>query len=160
MKRYAKRLLWLIGIGLGLFLIAKFVVTPYIVVGESMTPTLQSWDLCLMRRLYHYQPRRGDIVVFRTSDNPPLYFVKRVIALPGEKVAISNGVFLINGVGLVESYTTLNPDWQRETTTLPSDKIFVMGDNRELPLEYYPVPGPVATRLVQARMFWHWRWKR
>jgi signal peptidase I len=160
MKRYAKRLLWLIVVCVGLFLITRFVVKPFVVVGESMTPTLRSWDLCLMRIVRHYEPKRGDIVVFRTADNPPLYFVKRVIALPGEKVAISNGVFLINGAALAESYTTLNPDWQRETTTLPADKIFVMGDNRELPLEYYPVPGPVATRLVQAHMIWHWRLKK
>ena len=159
MKRPAKRLLWLIVIGAGLFLITKFVVKPYVVVGESMTPTLKSWDLCLMRRVYHYQPQRGDIVVFRTADDPPLYFVKRVIALPGETIAIKDGIVGINGVPLTEPYTTANPDWQMEPTPVPKGKVFVVGDNRELAREDY-VLGLVATRLVQARMFWHWRWKR
>src|SRR5664280_2307312 len=108
MKRPAKQLLWLIVLGAGLFLIAKFVVKPYVVVGESMTPTLKSWDLCLMRRVYHYQPQRGDIVVFRTADDPPLYFVKRVIALPGETISIKGGIVGINGVPLTEPYTTAN----------------------------------------------------
>ena len=84
MKRRAKSLLWLVAAGLGLFLVIKFVAAPYVVVGESMTPTLKSWELCVMQRVRHYEPRRGDIVVFRTADNPPLYFVKRVIALPGK----------------------------------------------------------------------------
>lgn len=159
MKRPAKRLLWLIAIGVGLFLIAKFVVKPYVVVGESMMPTLKSWDLCLMRRVYHYQPQRGDIVVFRTADDPPLYFVKRVIALPGETIAIESGVVSINDVRLTEPYTKVNPGWQMEPTPIPTGKVFVVGDNRDLGREDY-VLGLVATRLIQARMFWHWRWKR
>jgi len=159
MKRYAKRLLWLIAVGAGVFLIAKFLVTPYIVVGDSMTPTLQSWDLCLMRRVYHYQPIRGDIIVFRTADNPPLYFVKRVVALPDETIAIESGVVTINGVPLMEHYTSTNVDWEMKPTPVPQGKIFVIGDNRDLPREDY-VLGLVATRLVRARMLWHWRWKR
>jgi signal peptidase I len=159
MKRYAKRLLWLIAVGVSLFLIAGFIVTPYVVVGESMTPTLKSWDLCLMRRVYHYQPQRGDIVVFRTADDPPLYFVKRVIALPGETITIESGVVSINGVPLREPYTTVNPEWQMEPTPVPMGKVYVVGDNRDFEREDY-VLGLVATRLVQARMFWHWRWKR
>jgi signal peptidase I len=159
-KRHAKKLLWLALGGAMLFVVFKFVFALHVVVGDSMTPTLRSWDFCLMRRVSQYQAKRGDIVVFRTANNPPLYFVKRVVALPGETVAISNGVFFVNGAALPEPYTTVNPDWQRDATTLPADKIFVMGDNRELPLEYYPVPGPVAVRLVTARMIGHWRWRK
>ena len=159
MKRRAKSLLWLLFIGACLFLVFKFVVTPNVVVGDSMSPTLKSWDLCLMQRVYHYQPQRGDIVVFRTADDPPLYFVKRVIALPGETAAIERGVFHINGAPLSEPYTTVNPDWQMESTTVPVGKVFVVGDNRDFEREAY-VHGLVATRLVQARMLGHWRWKR
>jgi signal peptidase I len=159
MKRRAKSLLWLVVAGLGLFFVVKFVVAPYLVVGESMTPTLQSWDLCLMQRVSRYQPKRGDIVVFRTADDPPLYFVKRVIALPGETISISDGVFKINGVPVLEPYTTINAGWQMEPTLVPVGKVFVVGDNRDFEREDY-VQGLVATRLVRARMFWHWRWKR
>ena len=159
MKRAAKRLWWLAAIGLVLFLVTRFVVKPFIVVGDSMTPTLQSWDLCLMRPVRHYQPTRGDIVVFRTADNPPLYFVKRVIALPGETIEIGRGDVRINGQSLTEPYTTRNPVWQLEATNVPPGKIYVIGDNRDLPREDY-VLGLVATRLVQARMWSHWRWKK
>ena len=144
---------------LGVFLVARFVVTPYVVVGDSMAPTLKSWDLCLMQRVWRYEPRRGDIVVFRTADDPPLYFVKRVIALPGETASIEHGVFKINSQPLVEPYTTVNPDWLMERTAIPDGKVFVVGDNRDFEREVY-VHGLVATRLVQARMLGHWRWKR
>ena len=159
MKRGAKSLLRLLVIGVGVFLVVKFVAVPRIVYGDSMSPTLKSWELCVMQRVWHYEPRRGDIVEFRTADDPPLYFVKRVIALPGETVSIDHGVFKINGAPLSEPYTTINPDWQMEPMPLPAGRIFVVGDNRDFDLEDY-VKGPVATRLVQSRMAWHWRWKR
>ena len=159
MKRRAKALLRLIIIGACVFLVVKFVAAPYFVVGDSMSPTLKSWDLCVMARVYHYQPRRGDIVIFRTADDPPLYFVKRVIALPKETIAIEHGVVTINGVPLPEPYTTANPDWQMDPTPIPANKVFVIGDNRDLPQENY-VLGLVAARLVKARMLWHWRWKK
>ena len=159
MKPRARALLRLIIIGVCVFLIVKFVAAPYIVVGDSMTPTLKSWDLCVMPRVYHYQPRRGDIVMFRTADDPPLYFVKRVIALPRETIAIEHGVVRINGVTLPEPYTTVNPEWQMEPTPVPQNKVFVVGDNRDLPEEEY-VLGLVATRLVKARLLGHWRWKK
>jgi len=158
-KKRAKSLLWLLLVGACLILIVKFVVTPYVVIGDSMSPTLQSWDFCLMRRVRHYQPHRGDIVVFRTADDPPLYFVKRVIALPGETVSIQRGVFLINNTPVPEPYTKPNSGWQMESTPVPDGNVFVCGDNRDLDREDY-VQGLVATRLVQAFMIGHWRWKR
>jgi signal peptidase I len=159
MKFRARSLVRLILIAAGAVLLVRFVAAPYIVVGDSMSPTLKSWDLCLMPRVYHYRPRRGDIVMFRTADDPPLYFVKRVIALPNETIAIANGVVRINDVPLAEPYTTVNPEWQMEPTLVPQNKVFVIGDNREQPEEEY-VLGLVSTRLVKARMLWHWRWRK
>lgn len=159
MKRLGKPLLRLLILGIVIFLVVKFVAVPRIVYGDSMSPTLKSWELCVMQRVWHYEPRRGDIVEFRTADDPPLYFVKRVIALPGETVSIEHGVFKINGAPLAEPYTTINPDWQMDPLLLQAGKIFVVGDNRDFDLDVY-VKGPVATRLVQSRLVWHWRWKR
>jgi signal peptidase I len=140
-------------------LLLKFLVAPYLVVGESMTPTLHSWDLCLMQRVHHYQPQRGDIVAFRTADDPPLHFVKRVVALPGETLAIRRGAVEINGRQLPGQYTTINPDWEIEPITVPADEVFVIGDNRLVGLSE-TLHGLVATRLVEARLIAHWRWKR
>jgi len=140
-------------------LIMRFVVTPYIVYGDSMLPTLHSWELCVMARTQRYEPNRRDIVMFRTADAPVLHFVKRVVALPGETVAIERGVVTINEKPLDEPYTTRNVDWDMPSTVVPAGKVFVLGDNRDVALDA-TVHGVVATRLVEARLLWHWRWRQ
>ena len=147
----------LLGVIVGLVL--KFVAAPFLVVGESMTPTLQHMDVCLMRKAPSYRPHRGDIIVFRTADEPPLHFVKRVVGLPGETIAISNGVVQIDGAPLREDYAERNPTWEMPATNIPPDRVFVIGDNRTVMLDE-TVHGIVATRLIQARLIAHWRWKR
>jgi len=142
-----------------LFCVVRFVAMPCVVVGESMAPTLESWDFCLMARVHRYQPRRGEIVMFRTTDDPPLYFIKRVIGLPGETVAIEHGVAKVNGEPFDEPYTTANLTWEMKPVTVPTDKVFVLGDNRDVGLDQ-TLHGLVAIRLVKTRMLWHWRWKK
>jgi signal peptidase I len=159
MKLRTKIRLSILAMLIALSLVVSFFARPYIVAGNSMTPTLRPWDLCFMRVVRHYQPHRGDIVVFRTADDPPLYFIKRVIALPGETISIERGIVRTNGAPLAEPYTTINPSWQMESTPVPTDKVFVIGDNRDQPREDYLL-GLVATRLIKARLIWHWRWKR
>ena len=159
LKRRTKFGLTLLAVAVMLLLVTRFVVSPYVVFGQSMSPTLESWDLCLMAKVREYQPRRGEIVMFRTSDDPPLYFVKRVVALPGETIEIESGVVRVNNEPLSEPYTTINPGWDMETTNLSPSKIFVLGDNRDLSQDSY-VYGVVAKRLVLARLLGSWRWKR
>ena len=142
-----------------LFLLSRFVAKPCVIVGESMSPTLRSWDLCLMKRVYQYLPQRADVVMFRTADDPPIHFIKRVIALPGEIVAVSNGVVQLNGAPLAEPYSTVNSDWRLASTNVPPGRVFVLGDNRgENGTETWY--GFVATRLVIGKLIWHWRWKK
>jgi len=154
-KRRAK--FWIGGLAAAAMVgvVAMLVVRPMVVVGPSMEPTLQPWELCVSLRVYHYRPQRGDIVTFRTADNPPLYFVKRVIGLPGETVAIRKGVVLINGRPLPEPYTTVNPAWEVPATVIPPGKVFVAGDNREGTMHMV-----VATRLVVSKIVWHGRWRK
>ena len=159
MKRRTKIYLWFLAVIVLLVLTARFVVTPYIVYGDSMLPTLHSWELCVMARAHRYHPGRGDVVMFRTADRPVLHFVKRVIALPGETVEIARGAVTINGQPLDEPYTTRNLNWDMPATVVPGEAVFVLGDNREVELEA-TVHGMVATRLIEARMLTHWRWRQ
>jgi signal peptidase I len=89
--------------------------------------------------------RRGDIVVFKYPDEPDRDFIKRVIGLPGETVELRNKKVYINGQALNEPYVHfLSPpssEYQEVTSydvreryapvTVPPDKYFVMGDNRD-----------------------------
>ncbi len=141
----------------GLVIVLKFVLLISVVVGESMSPALKPWDFCVLRRTSAYPPQRGDIVMFRTADDPPLYLIKRVIALPGETIQITRGIVHLNDQPLPEPYTTPNTDWTLPAMTIPPGKVYVIGDNRRHDGETWH--GLVATRLVKGRLLWRGRWK-
>jgi signal peptidase I len=159
MKRRRTLRLALLGALLVAALLLSLTLRTSVVVGNSMAPTLRPWDYCISVRTRQYNPRRGDIVTFRTADDPPLYIIKRVVALPGETIAIERGIVTINGRPLPEPYTTINPAWEMEPLLVPEGRIFVLGDNRSLDRED-SVQGLVATRLVVGRVLWCWRWKK
>jgi signal peptidase I len=96
---------------LAAFLIRSFVAAPYSIPSESMLPTLmvddtllvEKWRLSTARRLLAFAgrtselPARGDIVVFRAPPAGRQTYVKRLIALPGDRVALKNGIVILNG---------------------------------------------------------------
>lgn len=115
-----------------------FVVSPFVVDGESMSPTFENFNYLIIDELsYHFSaPARGDVIVFRPPTNPSLFYIKRIIGLPGETVSISKGVVTITEVSgqkitLNEPYV-VNEDATSYSNgvTLTSDQYFVMGDNR------------------------------
>jgi len=114
-------------------LVETFVVQGFKVYGSCMEPNLYTGERLLGNKLfYHVQPlRRGDIVVFRPPHKPDTPFIKRVIGLPGEMIAIRNNRVYINGVALDEPY--LRRIWHddRAPERIPPGTIFVMGDNRD-----------------------------
>lgn len=118
--------------------IITFVVQAFFIPSGSMEPTLQIGDRILVSKfIYRFAPiRRGDVIVFRYPLNPGKDFVKRVVALPGERVELKDGVVLINGRAIPEQYPTALPESDRACTsnygpvTVPPNKLFVLGDNR------------------------------
>jgi signal peptidase I len=127
-----------IAVALGIALLIKtFLFQAFFIPSESMVPTLKVHYRVLVNKLsYKTHPvHRGDIVVFTRPPNEPndiKDLVKRVIALPGETVEGRNGHVYINGRLLEEPY--LPPGTITSTfspVTLPSNSIWVMGDNRQ-----------------------------
>lgn len=124
-----------------LFLIIRFyVVQPFIVEGKSMEPTLSPYEYLIIEKISYrlHPPSRGDIIVFDYPKNPKIKFIKRVIALPGEKIVIKKGkVFIYNemhpeGVQLQENYLpSFSETSGNISLTLKEDEYFVLGDNRE-----------------------------
>lgn len=127
-----------------------------LVIGRSMSPTLNPWDVCISLRTRDYRPARGEIITFRTRDDPPMRFVKRVVGLPGETLAIAAGRVIVDGRVLAEPYSQSNESWNLEAVRIPHGKLYVLSDNRSAGLEDY-VQGLIATRLVEVRVAWHWR---
>ena len=99
--------------------------------GYSMTPTLQNGEYILVNKLAYKtgQPQRGDIVVFVFPVDPHEDLIKRVIGLPGERVAIHNGTVTIDDVQINEPYIAAAPLYDGEWV-VSEGQLFVLGDNR------------------------------
>ena len=85
---------------------------PVRISGISMEPTYDDGTVNLVNRFSYYwkQPARGDVVAIRTSGSH-IMFLKRIIGLPGETIAIEEGVVLINGKPLDEPYLLNRQPW-------------------------------------------------
>ena len=124
------------------FLIRTFLFEPIRVDGESMTDTLLDKELVFVTKPEYYlgSPSRQDVIICKYPGRHNQYFVKRLIALPGDTVEIkydrqkgTNTVF-VNGEALDEPYLTPernNSNNSMQPLTLGQDQYFVMGDNRD-----------------------------
>ena len=111
-----------------------FVMQGFCVSGECMQPHLYTGERVLANKLaYHLaSPKRGDIVIFDYPKDTRQIYVKRVIGLPGETVAIRDGAVSINGLPLPEPYKTFAAHGDMAAQAVPPDQYFVMGDNRDV----------------------------
>ncbi len=118
------------------FTLRALVLESYTIDGACMEPTLVTGQRVFVFKLSYRisQPQRGDIIVFRYPLDPSRDYIKRVIALPGETVAIRGGVVYVNGVPLDQSRWPVTfdsfryPDYPERL--VPPDSLFVLGDNR------------------------------
>jgi signal peptidase I len=115
---------------LSLLVGAFFVRLPQ-VTGFSMEPRIGSGEFVLIDTIvYRFGPvRRGDIVAFRHAGSSEPY-LKRVIGLPGEHVAIDRGVVRIDGKPLQEAYVRYRDDRTVLERKVPRGDYYVLGDNR------------------------------
>ncbi|MBI4437931.1 signal peptidase I [Candidatus Uhrbacteria bacterium] len=123
--------------------IRYFLIQPFYVKGASMEPNFYDHEYLIIDELsYRFRdPMRGEIVVFRYPRDPSQFFIKRVVALPGETVEITDGhVFIYNdehpnGLRLEEPYLDGERTNGKERVTLGGDEYFVLGDNRDSSLD-------------------------
>lgn len=147
--------------------LTMFVFQSYEVDGPSMETTLQDRDRLIVYKLpktiaritgNNYQPKRGEIVIFTRQDSAefgstrPRQLVKRVIALPGERVVVKAGNITVYNQENPEGFNPdeIAPYGEVITTTsgdvdvvVPEDSVFVCGDNRPQSLDsraFGPVP--------------------
>lgn len=119
------------------YLIIHFVGQRTKVRGDSMYPTMHDGDNLIVDKIsYRFnEPKRFDIIVFHpVREKEDVYYIKRVIGLPNERVRIDeNGYIYINGERLTESYgyqVITDPGVAIEEIQLNEDEYFVLGDNR------------------------------
>jgi signal peptidase I len=139
--------------------IRLFVAQPFVVQGESMHPTFENNDYLIVDELtYRFEaPQRGDVIVFRYPGDPKIFYIKRIIGLPGETVSITNGTVTITKTDgtkmtLTEPYAVVDDATYNGTTALTSDQYFVMGDNRPESSDSR-VWGPLPKENIIGRVF-------
>jgi signal peptidase I len=97
----------------------------------SMKPTLQPGEFVLINKLAYKigKPSHGDVIVFHYPRDPKQDYIKRVIGIPGDTVTVSGGVVSVNNTPLTEPYISAPPAYPG-SWKVPSDSLFVLGDNR------------------------------
>lgn len=130
---------WIVEIAI-VIVIAYVAVTSFgfrtSVVGQAMEKQLSNGDQILINKFIYVvsKPKQGDVVVFLPNGNEKShYYVRRVIATPGDTVQIKDGAVYVNGLMYeerVEVVSTSDAGMASEELTLAKDEYFVLGDNR------------------------------
>ncbi len=180
----ALTLVWAVLLAVG---VRTFVAEPRYIPTSSMEPTLQIDDRLIIDKvtLLFRKPQRGEIVVFYPPENPLVpdpskVYIKRVIGLPGDRLAIKNGKVYVNGQPLVENYiaepanyelpdqhamvctpsclpsSNLVVENQILSFTVPENHYWVMGDNRNNSADSHLWGFLPGERLVGRALFRYW----
>lgn len=157
-------------IALSIFLVVYlFFMQPHQVNGQSMVPNFQSGDYLLTDKVTFRMrnPQRGEIIVFHA---PPAAncakgtgcdFIKRVLAVPGERVEVKNNGIYINGTKLKETYIPANFQTlagkftKNRVITLGANEYMAMGDNRPYSSDSRSW-GPITKDAIVGRVFYRY----
>lgn len=135
MKKFFKFSLYILLVLLLTGLVKTYVFQRTIVDGDSMQNTLSDGDNLIVSKLKMLSGRykRFDIIVFPYGNSGNVYYVKRIIGMPGETVRITDGSIYIDDIPLIEHFgkEMINDGGLAENEiVLGKDEYFVLGDNR------------------------------
>ena len=107
-----------------------FIFNFILVKGDSMNPKYKNNDFMFLNKIiYSFKPiRRGEVIVLKYKNND---LIKRIIALPNDKIKVENGKLYINNKEVKENYiNSYTASYDFDEITLKDNEYFVMGDNR------------------------------
>ena len=150
-RRTAVRVLVLAAVS---FVTFRWVLMPIRAEGISMEPTYRSGSLNLVNRLafVYSKPQRGDVIAIRLA-GPHVLYVKRVVALPGERFSMVQGKAYIDGAPLGEPYVRHRRPWDVHEVTLTLREYYVIGDNRGMRASDHDFGRVDVTRIVGRVVF-------
>lgn len=142
------------------FVIRTYVAQPFIVSGLSMYPTFNNNNYLVIDELsYDFTaPARGDVLVFRYPGDPSIFYIKRIIGLPGERLVSQDGAITVypsasstKGVALNEPYIEADHEsYNSWSVTLGPGQYWMMGDNRNESSDSR-IWGPLPKSLIIGR---------
>jgi signal peptidase I len=123
-------------IALTAYLFFGYLFLPLRIKGSSMEPTYRNGGInfCWRLRYLFSKPRRQDVVVVRFAGNKVM-LLKRVVALEGEVVEFRDGKLFVNERQMEEPYVRLPCGWNLSPRQVEKDCVYVVGDNRDMPIE-------------------------
>ena len=141
-----KELLPYVLIILVVVLIRTFIITPVTVDGPSMNETLHNGEILFLKK-FDKSYDRNDVVVFIKRGKQDEKLIKRVLALPGEKIKCVSGIIYVNNEEIDDSHA-YGKIADFSEVTLGEDEYFLVGDNREVSYDsrYF---GPVKKENIQ-----------
>jgi signal peptidase I len=129
------------------------------VASSSMTPAFPPGDIFMVDKQYYddHAPQHGDVVVYVPPKDPHTIYIKRIVAVAGERVSFDGGRAIVNGKPLDEPYADLSePDSfinKTQEFTVPAGDVFVAGDNRKNSMDsrMWTQHGPVPVANLRGR---------
>jgi signal peptidase I len=128
--------IFVVALTIALFL-RTFIIEPRFIPSGSMEPTLQVGDRILVDKISSQwrSPQRGDILIFYPPKSPAIEdntkaYIKRLIGIAGDRIAIRGGKVYRNDQALDESYIAEAPQYSMRPVVVPKGHYWMMGDNR------------------------------
>lgn len=139
--------------GVIVWIICYFFYMPCFISGRSMQPTYDSvgFNFCNKLRYSKNLPTYGDVVILRYIGRK--YYLKRVIGLPDDKIEFRNGTLFRNNEKISENYVKFPCDWNMPSVTVRPGTIFVVGDNRSMPIEQHQF-GMISQNRIAGAPLW------
>jgi signal peptidase I len=136
-------------IALSAYLFFGYLCIPFSIQGVSMEPTYHhgGFNFCWRPRYLFSGPKRFDVVAIRFAGRKVM-LLKRIVALEDEQVEFRNGKLFIDGKEIKEPYVRYPCDWNLPSRRVEKDCIYVVGDNRGMPIEDHHFGQTSTDRII------------
>lgn len=133
--------------------ICYFFFMPCFINGDSMQPAYDStgFNFCNKMRYKKTPATYQDIVILRYAGR--IYYLKRVVGMPDDIIEFRNGILFRNGLKITEDYVKLPCDWNMEPVKVRKGMVFVVGDNRSMPMEQHQF-GMISQHRIAGAPLW------
>ncbi|MDR2549200.1 MAG: signal peptidase I [Desulfobulbus sp.] len=125
------------------------VLIPFRIQGKSMEPTYRDggFNFCWRARYLFAEPERGDVVAIRFAGQR-IMLLKRIVGLAGDTVEFRNGALFVNDTWVKEPHLRSPSDWNLAARRVEPGKVYVVGDNRIVPLDRQSMGQVERARIV------------
>jgi len=129
-------------------------LVPLRIEGRSMEPTYKDggFTFCWRGRYLISEPARGEVVAIRFAGQRVM-LLKRIVGLAGDTVEFRNGALFVNNAWVNELYVRTPSDWNLAPRTVEAGKVYVVGDNRTVPLDRHQI-GQVERERIVGGVLW------